>query len=135
MVAGILVKNQKVEDMLGANQPQWHAVSVMDRAGHAVVAWDDQRDGSPGIWFSEFSASGWSDNDNPAGASGKGSQSHPSMVFNSLGQLHLVCRDRQGGVTSQDTLPVGCPLICRTGVRPRSCFHLCKIRANLSKTC
>jgi len=92
-------KNRKVEDMLGANQPQWHAVSAMDRAGHAVVAWDDQRDGSPDIWFSEYSASGWSDNDSPGAANGEGAQSHPGMVFDSLGRLHLVYIDRQPDAT------------------------------------
>jgi hypothetical protein len=92
-------KNQKVEDMLGANQPQWHAVSGMDRAGHAVVAWDDARDGTPDVWFSEYSAPGWSDNDTPSGASGEGAQSHPSMIFDPRGRLYLVYLDRHGAAT------------------------------------
>ena len=93
-------QNKKVEDMLGANQAQWHAVSAMDRHGHAVVAWDDQRDGSPDIWMSWYTGSAWSDNDNPRGASGSGSQSHPSMVFDAAGRLHLVFLDRAQGKTA-----------------------------------
>ena len=85
--------NEKVEDMLGANQAQWHAVSAMDRKGHSIVAWDDQRDGSPDVWLSWFNASGWSDDENPKGASGNGSQSHPAMAFDQLGRLHLVYLD------------------------------------------
>lgn len=92
--------NEKVEDMLGANQAQWHAVSVMDRQGHAVVAWDDQRDGSPDIWLSWQTASGWSDDDSPEAAHGDGSQSHPSMAFDEQGRLHLVFLDRRAGKTA-----------------------------------
>ncbi len=86
--------NNKVEDMLGANQAQWHAVSAMDSQGHAVVAWDDQRDGSPDIWLSWQIAAGWSDDDSPDPMHGNGSQSHPSMVFDQQGRLHLVFLDR-----------------------------------------
>ncbi|MBI1423976.1 MAG: hypothetical protein GC149_10960 [Gammaproteobacteria bacterium] len=86
--------NEKVEDMLGANQAQWHAVTAMDRHGHTMAAWDDQRDGSPDIWLSWFSAAGWSDDENPKGASGPGSQSHPAMAFDRQGRLHLVFLDR-----------------------------------------
>ena len=89
--------NDKVEDMLGANQPQWHASGVMDRQGHAVVAWDDQRDGSPDIWISWRKGGGWSDNENPSGASGKGEQSHPAMIFDTTGRLHMAFLERGDG--------------------------------------
>lgn len=92
--------NEKVEDMLGANQPQWHAVSAMDSQGHVVVAWDDQRDGNPDVWLSWRKGDGWSDNDSPHGANGKGEQSHPAMVFDSTGRLHLAYLDRGDGYTA-----------------------------------
>jgi hypothetical protein len=92
--------NEKVQDMLGANQPQWHAVSAMDNLGHAVVAWDDQRDGSPDVWMSWRKGDGWSDNDSPAGANGKGAQSHPAMMFDMAGRLHLTFLDRGEGYTA-----------------------------------
>jgi len=93
-------RNEKVEDMLGANQAQWHAVSAMDSQDHAVVAWDDQRDGSPDVWLSWQTATGWSDDDSPAAAHGNGSQSHPAMVFDEQGRLHLVFLDRANGKTA-----------------------------------
>lgn len=86
--------NEKVQDLLGENQAQWHAVSAMDQQGHAVVAWDDQRDGTADIWFSWRKSGGWSDDETPAGANGEGSQSHPAMVFDDAGRLHLVFVDR-----------------------------------------
>lgn len=92
--------NEKVEDMLGANQAQWHSVSAMDHQGHALVAWDDQRDGSPDVWLSWREADGWSDDDSPAGANGAGSQSHPAMVFDAAGHLHLAFIDRGEGYSA-----------------------------------
>jgi hypothetical protein len=96
----IFGQNEKVQDMLGANQAQWHAVSAMDNHGHAVIAWDDQRDGSPDIWMSWYNGSAWSDDDNPRGGSGAGSQSHPAMVFDAAGRLHLAFLDRADGKTA-----------------------------------
>ena len=93
-------RNEKVEDMLGSNQTQWHAVSAMDRQGHAVVAWDDRRDGSPDVWFSWQTSAGWSDDDSPAPAHGDGSQTHPAMVFDAGGRLHLVFLDQGAGTTA-----------------------------------
>jgi hypothetical protein len=89
--------NEKVEDMMGANQAQWHAVSAMDSEGHAVVAWDDQRDGSPDVWMSWRVGDSWSDDESPKGANGDASQSHPAIVFDAAGRLHLVFLDRGAG--------------------------------------
>ena len=93
-------RNEKVEDMLGANTPQWHAVSAMDSQGHVVVAWDDQRDGSPDVWLSWRTPAGWSDNESPAGARGKGNQSNPAIVFDAAGRLHLAFLVRGEAVTA-----------------------------------
>ena len=94
------IGNEKVGDMLGANQPQWHAVCAMDGHGHAVVAWDDQRDGSPDIWMSWRRDSGWGDNDSPKGANGAAEQSHPAIVFDKAGRLHMAFIDRGDGFSS-----------------------------------
>ena len=92
--------NDKVEDMLGANQPQWHAVSAMDPAGHAVVVWDDQRDGNADLWMSWHSAAGWSDNVSPPGANGEAEQTQPAITFDRDGRLHLAFLERDKGVTA-----------------------------------
>jgi hypothetical protein len=92
--------NEKVIDALGANQPQWHAVSAMDSQGHSVVAWDDQRDGSPDVWWSVRQGTQWSDNDSPAGANGEGSQTNPAMTFDAAGHLHLAFLIRNDGRSS-----------------------------------
>lgn len=89
--------NEKVEDMLGANQAQWHTVSAMDSHGDAVVAWDDQRDGSPDVWLSEYKAGGWSDDDSPDAAHTTGSQTHPAIDFDRQGLLHLLFLSREHG--------------------------------------
>lgn len=92
--------NDKVEDMLGANQPQWHAVSAMDPAGHSVVVWDDQRDGHPDLWMSWHTAAGWSDDLSPPGANGDVVQNQPAIVFDGNGRLHLAFIERDKGVTA-----------------------------------
>lgn len=77
----------------------------MDNAGHTVVAWDDQRDGSPELCFSSYLASGWSDNDNPGAASGKGAQTHPAMVIGPQGSAAGV--SRSPGQADADSIFLG----------------------------
>jgi len=89
--------NEKVEDMLGANQAQWHAVSAMDSQGNAIVAWDDQRDGNPDVWLSGYQAGGWSDDDSPEAAHTAASQTHPAIAFDQQGRLHLVFLSSEDG--------------------------------------
>lgn len=81
--------NEKVQDMFGANQAQWHAVCAMDTRGHSVAAWDDQRNGNPDVWMSWRRADGWSDDESPKGTGGAGAQSHPAIAFDQGGRLHL----------------------------------------------
>lgn len=92
--------NEKVEDVFGADHAQWHAVCAMDKQGHAVVAWDDQRNGNPDIWMSWHRPSGWSDNESPHGASGSGRQTHPALAFDRRGQLHMAFLDTAKGMSS-----------------------------------
>ncbi|MEJ2360088.1 MAG: hypothetical protein P8Z75_01475 [Gammaproteobacteria bacterium] len=93
-------KNEKVQDMFGADQAQWHAVSAMDQRGHALVAWDDQRNGNPDIWMSWRDNQGWSDDESPAGAGGPGAQTHPALVFDEHGRAHIAYLDQQQGQSS-----------------------------------
>jgi len=59
------------------------------------VVWDDNRDGTPDIWLSWPTASGWSDNANVPGAAGAGVQSDPSITMDSQGNLYLVWLEKQ----------------------------------------
>lgn len=92
--------NEKVEDAFGANQAQWHAVSAMDRQGHAVVAWDDQRNGNPDTWMSWRNTTAWSDDDSPGVASGRGSQTHPAIAFDTSGRLHMAFIEQKNGIST-----------------------------------
>ena len=93
-------KNQKVQDDFGGLAKQRHA-TVAGQNGSLVVAWDDNREGNTDIMLSWHMEDGWSDDWPIPDASGKGEQSHPSMVFDAQGNLHIVWveRDKIGGPT------------------------------------
>ena len=88
--------NQMVQDSFGDNIPQWHPAIASDQGGKLAVVWDDNRDGTPDIWLSWPTASGWSDNANVPGAAGAGVQSDPSITMDSQGNLYLVWLEKQG---------------------------------------
>ena len=81
--------NEKAQDDFGNAVAQWHPAIGSNRQGQVVVAWDDDRDGSPDIWLSWRTASGWSDDLAVPGASGAGVQSDPALVLDAAGNLHL----------------------------------------------
>lgn len=81
--------NEIAQDMLGENLPQWHPAITISRTGQVVVAWDDPRDDSPDIWLSLRTPSGWSDDESLEMASGEGAQTHPVMIFDQQGMLHI----------------------------------------------
>lgn len=87
--------NQMVQDSFGDNIPQWHPAIASDGKGKLAVVWDDNRDGTPDIWMSWPTDSGWSDNANVPGASGAGVQSDPSITIDSRGNLYLVWLEKQ----------------------------------------
>jgi hypothetical protein len=89
--------NELVQDLFGANQPQWHPVVAVGADGTILVAWDDPRDGSPDVWLSTWDGSGWSDDFTVEGAHGPGVQDNPALVFDESGALHLVWVERVGG--------------------------------------
>jgi hypothetical protein len=82
--------DELVQDLLGENTPQWHAAVAMAPQGRTVVAWDDQRDGTPDVWFSWKQASGWSDDFILGDAGGETAQRSPSLAFDATGKLHAV---------------------------------------------
>lgn len=86
--------NEKVQDEFGNHISQWHASLTADVAGTAVVAWDDDRDGSGDIWLSWRTASGWSEDMAVPGASGPGIQSDPVLALDAVGNLHLAWIER-----------------------------------------
>ena len=89
-------KNEKVQDPLGDNIPQWHPTLAMSPAGRIVAAWDDPRDGSPDIWFSYRDKQQWRGDDVWPGGSGDGAQTQPALVLEGE-KLHAAWLDRHGG--------------------------------------
>jgi len=88
--------NERVQDDFGDNIPQWHASVAISREGRIIVAWDDTRDDTPDIWFSERTGNGqWSDDENWPDGAGRGAQSYPVLLFDERG-LHAVWLDRDG---------------------------------------
>lgn len=92
-------KDEIVQDMLGANQPQWHPTVAINQQGVIYVAWDDPRDDSPDVWLSYRLEHDWSDDQLVEPASGKGPQNNPSITFDANGKLHMVWIEQQGKAT------------------------------------
>lgn len=86
-------KNQKVQDSFGDTFAQWNP-AIAAQSEQLAVVWDDDRDNSPDLWLSWPEDNGWSDDIKPAGASGPGVQSHPSIALDNTGDLHLVWHDK-----------------------------------------
>ena len=72
-------RNLKVQDSFGDNVAQWHAAIVANRAGRVVAVWDDERDGSPDVWLSNWNGNVFGDDLAVPGASGPGAQSDPVL--------------------------------------------------------
>lgn len=92
-------KNTKVQDSFGDAIAQWHPAAAGNVRGGLVVAWDDDRDGTPDIWLSRLLPDGgFSENTAPLPAAGPGSQTDPVLALETNGDLHLawVERDAEG---------------------------------------
>ena len=85
--------DEKVQDPLGDNLPQWHASIAMSPRGQVFAAWDDSRDGSPDIWFSTRTHSSWSEDDVWPSGSGNGAQTLPALLYEGE-TLHIAWLDR-----------------------------------------
>jgi len=86
--------NQKVQDEFGNAIAQWHPSLAAHDSDMVVVAWDDDRDNTSDIWLSWKTPDGWSDDFAVPGASGPGSQTHPSIILDGEGNLHLAWVER-----------------------------------------
>jgi|GEM_PF-327033 len=93
--------NEKVQDVFGNDQPQWHPAIAATEDGRVAVVWDDPRDGSEDLWLSWKTDQGWSDDAAVAPASGPGVQSDPTIAFDRRGNLHIawIARPTPNGPT------------------------------------
>ncbi|HEV57849.1 MAG TPA: hypothetical protein ENN87_10200 [Phycisphaerales bacterium] len=93
--------NERVQDDFGGVAQQWHATAAGHPDGTLVVAWDDERDGSPSVVMSWREDGTWSDDVVLPGAGGPGEQANPSIVLDADGNLHTAWVEREvtGGPT------------------------------------
>jgi len=88
--------DELVQDPLGENTPQWHPGVAMTPDGRIVAAWDDSREGTSDVWYSERGTDGWSDDETPPGGDGEGRQTHPALACERDGTLFLLWREEAG---------------------------------------
>ena len=98
---GIWGANQSVQDDFGGVARQWHTTVTGHSNGRQVIAWSDEREGNSDIFYSWFDDSEWSEDLTIPGASGVGEQTHPSIILDDEGNLHVVwvLRKEVGGMT------------------------------------
>lgn len=91
--------NEKVQDLFGDNIPQWHPDVAVGPSGRVLVGWDDPRDEVANLWLSWREKQGWSDDFTVPGARGGEDRTHPVLVFDHQGALHLawISRLPKGG--------------------------------------
>ena len=81
--------NLKVQDSFGDNISQWHATITANPTGRVVAVWDDDRDGTPDVWLSDWDGTQFSDNIAVPGANGPGAQSDPVIYIDASDTLHI----------------------------------------------
>jgi hypothetical protein len=86
--------NEMVQDMFGANIPQWRPAVAMSPDGVPLAVWDDTRDDSPDVWMSWREGDEWSDDLAVAPAYGPGAHTSPAAAFGPDGRLHVVWTTR-----------------------------------------
>ena len=87
-------KDVKAQDSFGDAIAQWHATAAGNRRGGLVLAFDDERDGTPDIWLIRLTPTGWGENFTLPAASGPGRQSDPAIALDEAGNLHLAWIDQ-----------------------------------------
>lgn len=93
--------NTPAQDDFGGIARQWHASISGHTDGRLVAAWTDEREGNSDIYFSSFEQNDWSEDIALQGASGPKEQSHPSIILDSNGDLHVawIVRQKTGAPT------------------------------------
>lgn len=93
--------NERIQDDFGGLAAQWHVAASGQADGTLVVAWTDEREGQGDIALSWSEDGGWSDDLLVPVASGSAEQSHPTLMLDEAGHLHLawVSREVKGGPT------------------------------------
>lgn len=86
--------NEMVQDMFGANTPQWRAAVALDPEGLPLAVWDDTRDDTPDLWMSWREDGEWSDDQAVAPGYGTGAHTSPAAAFGADGRLHLLWTSR-----------------------------------------
>jgi len=86
--------NMSVQDEFGDFARQWHAAVAGNADGRLVVAWDDEREGNSDVMLSWSEDGEWSEDLELPGASGAGQQTHPSIVMDAEGNLHVAWIER-----------------------------------------
>ncbi|MFN2350070.1 MAG: hypothetical protein ABR558_10940 [Thioalkalivibrio sp.] len=86
--------NEMVQDMFGAETPQWRPAVAMDPGGLSLAVWDDTRDDTPDLWMSWREDGEWSDDVAVAPAYGPGAHTSPAAAFGPDGRLHLLWTSR-----------------------------------------
>lgn len=94
-------KDQKAQDSFGDAIAQWHVAAAGNTLGELVIAWDDDRDGTPDIWLTRLTAAGYSENFTLPAASGPGQQSDPAIALDAAGNLHLAWIERSAAGTTR----------------------------------
>lgn len=87
-------RDAKAQDSFGDAIAQWHVAAAGNASGDLVIAWDDDRDGTPDIWLTRLTAAGFGENFTLPAASGPGAQSDPAIALDAAGNLHLAWIDR-----------------------------------------
>jgi hypothetical protein len=95
-------ENEKVQDDFGGVAQQWHPAVTSNQSGAFLAGWDDNRNGNADIMLSWRVRGTWSDDLPLPHASGPFEQTHPSIVVDSTGRLHVVWVERKkvGGMTT-----------------------------------
>jgi len=93
--------NQSVQDEFGGVARQWHTTVAGHANGYQVVAWSDERENNSDVFYSWIENNEWSEDMPVPGASGTGEESHPSIIFDADGNIHIawILRKEVGGTT------------------------------------